>query len=75
MDHTAGLVFALGLLLECFLSNHPEVEHMMTQASPCKNRLEHVVWRDEGFESVHQGVDKLPLRLHSRRKMGSTQAK
>ena len=40
-----------------------------------RNRLVSVVFNDEEFKSLYKGNDKRPLGLHSKRKMGSTQAK
>jgi hypothetical protein len=40
-----------------------------------KNRLDSIVFKDKGFQAIYQGSDKRPLGLHSKRKMGSTQAK
>ena len=40
-----------------------------------RNRLNQVVWKNESFKGIYKGSDKRPLGLHSKRKMGSTQAK
>jgi hypothetical protein len=40
-----------------------------------RNRLVSVVFKDAEFKAIYKGNDPRPLGLHSKRKMGSTQAK
>lgn len=40
-----------------------------------RNRLVQVVFKNPEFKSIYKGSDNRPLGLHSKRKMGSTQAK
>jgi len=40
-----------------------------------RNRLVSVVFKDAEFQAIYKGNDPRPLGLHSKRKMGSTQAK
>ena len=40
-----------------------------------RNRLVAIVFKDEEFKAIYKGNDPRPLGLHSKRKMGSTQAK
>jgi len=40
-----------------------------------RNRLVQLVFKNKDFKSIYKGNDKRPLGLHSKRKMGSTQAK
>ena len=40
-----------------------------------RNRLVGLVFKNKDFQAIYKGSDKRPLGLHSKRKMGSTQAK